>query len=305
MKVLVTGGAGFIGSHIVDALVSKKHQVVIADNLATGKISNVNAAATFRRCNISSPSLNEIFDEFYFDYVFHLAAQINLRHSIKAPADDASDNIMGSLNVMENCVRTKVKRMIFSSTGGAIYSPTETLPFTENSLAKPESPYGLAKLTVERYLELYHKLHGLQHTVLRYSNVFGPRQDSKGEAGVIAIFIQKALKNEDLTIFGDGKQTRDFVYVDDVVQANMLAMEQEMDGTYNVSSNTQYSVNEIAHMVLESVPTTSKIIHTDPIVGELLQTQLSADKLKAKGWNNNWSLEGGMVETIKYFSSLI
>jgi UDP-glucose 4-epimerase len=301
---LVTGGAGFIGSHIVDSLIDKGHQVVIIDNLVTGNIKNLNPRATFYQQNVINP-LNYIFDKFKFDYVFHLAAQINLRHSIKEPAEDALANVVGSLNILENCARANVKRVIFSSTGGAIYSPHEILPFTEQSLAYPESPYGLAKQTVEKYLEIFQKLYGLQYTVLRYSNVFGPRQDSKGEAGVIAIFIQRALADEDLTIFGDGKQTRDFVYVQDVVQANMLALEQELNGTFNVSSNLQYSVNDVAQKIVQYIPTSSKIVHTAPIVGELLYTQLSAEKLKARGWNNFWSLDNGIVETIKYFDDLI
>ena len=300
-KILVTGGAGFIGSNLVDTLIDRSHEVFVIDNLSTGNLSNLNPRATFYQQEITNP-LNDIFDKFKFDYVFHLAAQINLRRSIREPANDAFTNILGSLNIIENCARTKVKRIIFSSTGGAIYSPDQPLPFTEESLAKPESPYGLAKLTVEKYLEIFHKIYDLQYTALRYSNVFGPRQDTKGEAGVIAIFIEKALKNEDITIFGDGTQTRDFVYVNDVVAANVLALEQEIDGIYNVCSNVQYSVNEIAKIILDKMTTTSKIVHTTSIPGEMLHTLLNAQKLQEKGWKKQWLITRGIEETIKYFA---
>lgn len=306
-NILCTGGAGFIGSHIVDALIKRGHQVVIVDNLATGKSSNINSSAIFNRCDINSVRLNGIFDEFSFDYVFHLAAQINLRHSIKEPQQDAETNIVGSLNVLENCVRTKVKRVIFSSTGGAMYSSkaafrlSSRLPFSETSKTEPESPYGLAKLTIEKYLHMFNKLYGLKSTILRYSNVYGPRQNSKGEAGVISIFIEKALKNEDIMIFGNGNQTRDFIYVDDVVKANMLALDTELDDVFNVSSNTQYSVNEVAEKILQYTNSESKTIHADPIKGEMLHTRLNADKLKLHGWNPTWNIDGGIQTTIDYF----
>lgn len=301
---LVTGGAGFIGSHIVDALIQQGHQVLVVDNLVTGKQSNVNKSSNFELCDIRSSDLNKVFDNYHFDYVFHLAAQINLRHSIKDPVEDASNNIMGSLNVIDNCIRTKVKRIIFSSTGGAIYSPINELPCTEESLAKPESPYGLTKLTVENYLNIFSKIHALRSTILRYSNVFGPRQNAKGEAGVISIFIERALHNDDLIIFGDGNQTRDFVYVDDVVQANILALDSELDGVYNVSSNIQYSVNEVAHKIIDEIPTSSKIIHAESIAGEMTHTQLSADKIIKAGWKPKWDMDKGINATTNYFKDI-
>lgn len=299
---LVTGGAGFIGSHVVDALLMREHSVVILDDLSSGNARNINGGEFVQR-SITEP-LTDLFDDYQFDYVFHLAAQINLRHSIKEPQADAHTNILGSLNILENCVRTKVKRVIFSSTGGAIYSPEETLPFTESSRAAPESPYGLTKLTVENYLNIFNKIHGLQSTVLRYSNVFGPRQNAKGEAGVISIFIERALRNDDLIIFGDGNQTRDFVYVDDVVQANLLALESELSGVFNVSSNVQHSVNEIAHKIISEIPTSSKIIHADPVSGEMAHTQLSADKLIKAGWKPKWDMDSGIKATTNYFKDI-
>lgn len=301
-NILCTGGAGFIGSHVVDALLANSHNVVVLDDLSTGSSRNINGGEFVQR-SITDP-LEDLFDDYQFDYVFHLAAQINLRHSIKEPQKDAHTNIVGSLNLLENCVRTNVKRIIFSSTGGAIYSPEEALPFSESSKAAPESPYGLAKLTVENYLNIFKKIHGLKSTILRYSNVFGPRQNAKGEAGVISIFIERALRNDDLIIFGDGNQTRDFIYVDDVVQANLLALNVELDGTYNVSSNVQYSVNEVAHKIIDEILTSAKIIHVDAVPGEMTHTQLSADKLIKAGWKPKWDMDKGIQATTNYFKDI-
>ncbi len=301
---LVTGGAGFIGSHVVDALLAQGHKVVVLDDLSTGNGRNIDVTKSTLIVRDIAGYIEDLFDTYKFDYVFHLAAQINLRHSIKEPQNDAKTNIVGSLNILENCVRANVKRVIFSSTGGAIYSPEESLPFSEESKAAPKSPYGLAKLTVESYLNIFQKIHGLKSTIFRYSNVFGPRQNAKGEAGVISIFIERALRNDDLIIFGDGNQTRDFVYVDDVVQANMLAFEAELDGIYNVSSNIQHSVNDIAHKIIEEIQTSSKIIHTDAIPGEMAHTQLSADKLIKAGWKPKWDMNKGVEATTNYFKDI-
>lgn len=296
MKVLITGGAGFIGSHLVDALAAQEHQAIVIDNLSTGNIDNIKSSTSFYKEDITDPYvIKKIFDKHQFDYVFHLAAQINLRHSIKEPMFDAHTNIVGSLNIIENCIRTGVKKLIFSSTGGAIYSPDAKLPWDEQSEVNPQSPYGLAKLTVEKYLQLYQ----LPHVALRYSNVFGPRQNSKGEAGVISIFIEKALRDDNLVIFGDGQQTRDFIFVDDVIRANLLAM--ELEGIYNVASNTQCSVDDIARAVLNGTGSKSNIIYNDPITGEIMHTKLSADKLIQKGWKVNSSMEQGIEKTIEHF----
>jgi UDP-glucose 4-epimerase len=295
MRILIPGGAGFIGSHLADALVAQNHQVVIIDNLSTGNFDHVQSHI-FHKEDIADPvAIEHLFDKYQFDYVFHLAAQINLRHSIKEPAFDAHTNIVGSLNIIENCVRTGVRKLIFSSTGGAIYSHDAPLPWTEQSNADPQSPYGLAKLTVEKYLRLF----SLPYVALRYSNVYGPRQNSKGEAGVISIFTEKALRNEDIVIFGSGEQTRDFIDVESVVKANLLAM--SLEGTYNVSSNTQTSVNDIAKMILEKTQSSSRIIHREAVSGELMHTQLSFEKLAKEGWQPSVSLEMGIERTIEWF----
>lgn len=299
-KVLVTGGAGFIGSHLVDCLVPYK-KVVVIDNLSTGNINNINNNVEFIKCDINDPNLCDIFDHYKFDYVFHTAAQINLRHSITNPKEDANTNIIGSLNVIDNCIRAKVKRIIFSSTGGAIYSENNVLPYYESDNAEPSSPYGLSKLTIENYLKIFGKIHNLKSTILRYSNVYGPRQNILGEAGVISIFIEKALKNQNLTIFGDGNQTRDFVYVDDVVKANILALYLGLDGIFNVSSNTQHSINTIAEEILISLPSYSKIEYKDPIAGEMLKTQLNYDKIAKHHWSPKYNIYDGIKLTIDYF----
>jgi UDP-glucose 4-epimerase len=299
MNILITGGAGFIGSHLVDALLARNHQVFILDNLSTGKASNLNGGIFLQRDIIDS--LTNIFDQHQFDYVFHLAAQINLRHSIQHPKNDSNTNIVGGLNILENCLRTKVKRIIFSSTGGAIYSPEASLPFSEETLVDPQSPYGLAKLTFERYLQMFKDIDGLPFTILRYSNVFGPRQDSQGEAGVISIFLERALKNQDLTIFGDGNQTRDFIYVQDVVRANLIALDQQLDGIFNVCTNTQCSINQITQKILQLTNSSSKVIYTNPIAGEMLHARLSFNKLKEYGWQPQWTLDEGLQTTINDF----
>ncbi|HVI42026.1 MAG TPA: NAD-dependent epimerase/dehydratase family protein [Anaerovoracaceae bacterium] len=301
-KVLVTGGAGFIGSHVVDKLYEWDHDVVVIDDLSTGNINNMKYSREVISCSITD-DLSYIFDQHKFDYVFHLAAQINLRDSINEPSKDAKTNILGSINLIENCYRTGVKKFIFSSTGGAIYSPSEPLPWTTDSKADPQSPYGLSKLTVEKYLRLMKQLHGLEYVSLRYSNVFGPRQNSKGEAGVISIFINNILKNKDITIFGSGEQTRDFVYVKDVVSANILALREDISGTYNVSTNTEYDVNTIASLLLNKMNASNSVVHSEAVKGELMQSRLCYNKLADSGWKPNYDLETGLDETIAFFKS--
>lgn len=300
MNILITGGLGFIGSHLCDKLILEGHQVVVIDNLTTGNLENLNSKAKFSHKSIND-SLHDIFEEYKFDCVFHLAAQINLRNSIKNPLTDAYTNITGSLNLLKYCVDYKVKRFIFSSTGGAIYSPRSKLPFTEKSKVVPESPYALSKYTVEQYIKMFHKLYALPYTILRYSNVYGPRQNAKGEAGVIAIFIEKMLAGEDLTIFGNGEQTRDFIYVDDVVQANVLALTSGLNGVFNVSSNTQCSVNSLLHKIIITLKITPDVKLQTALLGELAHTQLCADKLMAKGWHPTIPIDKGIIVTANYF----
>jgi UDP-glucose 4-epimerase len=285
--ILCTGGAGFIGSHIVDALISQNHQVIVIDNLSTGNPINVNPKAIFYKIDINS-DLNWLFRVNTIDYVFHHAAQINLRHSITDPHFDANQNILGSLNVIHTAAKHHVKKLFFASTGGAIYDGMSPLPWREDTLAAPASPYGLAKLTIEKYLDLYNKLHNLEYVALRYSNVYGERQNSKGEAGVISIFIDKIKEGKDITIFGDGEQTRDFVCVHDVVSANLHALNNNLNGIFNVSTDTETSIKQIAEFLIQDKKI--QITHLPAILGEIKNTRLSFAKLANTGWQPKYNL---------------
>ena len=294
-KILVTGGAGFIGSHLVDCLLKDGHEVTVVDNLATGQMRNINWDASFINCDISkAKKFDKVVGSKKYDVVYHLAAQINLRESLKNPAFDAKTNVLGSLNVL-SLAQEQCAKFVFASTGGAIYSPDSELPWTEQSLTEPESPYGLAKLTVEKYL----KISNVSYCVLRLANVYGPRQNAKGEAGVISIFIDKIKNQEDLIIFGDGKQTRDFVYVSDVVDAFILA--QNLEGTFNVSSNTQTSVLEVADLVRDRMWHNANVTHGVAFQGELRHSCLDSSLLQSKGWLPKIELSEGVARTVNYF----
>ncbi len=244
-KILVTGGAGFIGSHIVDALISRGHRIVIVDNLSRGKKENINQKAKFYKIDIRDKKLENVFKKEKPNFVCHHAAHIDLRESVRDPIFDAENNIIGSLNILQNCVKHKVKKIIFASTGGALYGEAKTIPTPESYPAAPLSPYGVAKLSVEYYLHYYFKMFGLPYIALRYANVYGPRQNAHHEAGVIAIFTERMLREKQPTIFGDGRQTRDYVFVGDVVQANILAIKSKKVGFYNVGTGIETSVNQL------------------------------------------------------------
>ncbi|HSO26711.1 MAG TPA: NAD-dependent epimerase/dehydratase family protein, partial [Anaerolineales bacterium] len=249
MKVLVTGGAGFIASHVVDLYLENGYEVVIVDDLSTGKIENLNPAAKFYQVDIHSPEISEIFEREKPDFVNHHAAQMNVRVSIVRPLFDADVNILGSLNLIENAKKHNVRRFVYISTGGAVYGEPEYLPCDEGHPINPICQYGASKHTVEHYLYMYHTNYGLKYTVLRYPNVYGPRQDPKGEAGVVAIFTNQMLAGEPVTINGDGEQSRDFVHVKDCARANLLGLGDVPPGIYNLGSGVGASVNDIyAHL---------------------------------------------------------
>ena len=298
-KILCTGGAGFICSHLVDRLIDLGHNVVVVDDLSTGKRKNVNKKANMILIGLTD-AMQDVFNYHKFDYVFHLAAQINLRKSIENPYLDAHVNILGSLNVLENAARTGVKKVIFASSGGAVYSKFAAQPWTENSPVEPESPYGLAKFTVEQYLRIFKVTRGLEFAALRYSNVYGPRQNAEGEAGVVSIFADRARKNLDLIVFGDGLQTRDFIYVDDVVQANLHVLENDLSGIYNVATEQTTNVNEVADVILRHTKSDSRLIHGDAIPGELKMTALSSRKLRETGWAPQIGFADGISKTLFY-----
>ncbi len=224
MKVLVTGGAGFIGSHIVDKLIEEGYEVIVVDDLSSGKEKNINKKAKFYRLNIQDSGLESVFQKEEPDYVNHHAAQIDVRRSVSYPILDAKINVLGTINLLQNCLKYKTRKVIFASSGGAIYGEQQVFPAPENHPLRPISPYGITKLVAEHYLYYYKTIYELDYMSLRYANVYGPRQDPFGEAGVIAIFIKKMLNEEQAIINGDGEQTRDFVYVEDVARANLLAM---------------------------------------------------------------------------------
>lgn len=303
MKVLITGGAGFIGSHVADQFLANGFEVVVVDNLSTGRESNLNPAAKFYKADIRSSQMDEIFAQERPDFVDHHAAQMNVRRSIVEPMFDAEVNILGSLNLIECAKKYGVKRFIYISSGGAAYGEPEYLPCDEKHPINPICQYGASKHTVEHYLYMYHANYGLPYTVLRYPNVYGPRQDPKGEAGVIAIFTGQMLRGEQVVINGDGEQQRDYVYVGDCARGNVLAVTQ-MDGKsgiFNLGWGRGTTVNEL-YTALKSITGYQKdVIHGPAILGETSKIYLDASKARAElGWAPTLSIEEGLTKTVEY-----
>jgi len=303
MKVLVTGGAGFIGSHVVDTLISAGYEVVVVDDLSTGNLANLNPAATFYQVDIRSPQLAEVFEKERPDYVDHHAAQMDVRRSIADPLFDAEVNVIGSINLIECCRRYGVKRLIYISTGGAVYGEPEYLPCDEAHPVNPICPYGASKHTVEHYLYMYQQNYGLDYIVLRYPNVYGPRQDPHGEAGVVAIFTGQMLAGGQVVINGDGEQQRDFVYVEDCARANLMAMNsQNANLIYNLGYGRGTTVNEIFTTLKNITGYQLAATHGPAKVGETRQIYLDATKAqKELGWKPTVDLEEGLQRTADYF----
>ncbi len=302
-KILVTGGAGFIGSHVVDLFVAQGYEVIIVDDLSTGRTSNLNPAAKFYQMDIRSPQIREIFEAEKPDYVSHHAAQMDVRRSVAQPLFDADINILGSINLLETAKDFQVKRFIYISTGGAVYGEPESLPCDESHPINPICQYGASKHTVEHYLYMYYMNYGLKYTVLRYPNVFGPRQDPHGEAGVVAIFTGKMLAGEEVTINGDGDQTRDFVYVGDCAQANLLALTIDHEpGIYNLGWGRPTSINEICAVLVNITRYSLPVQYGPAKVGETRHIYLDASKAKKDlGWAPIITLEEGLEKTVGYF----
>ena len=305
MRILVTGGAGFIGSHLVDRLIEEGYDVSVVDDLSSGKELNLNPRAKFYKLNILSPSLKNLFSQKKrFDYIFHLAAQIDVRKSVENPGFDAKVNILGSLNLLSLCLKNKPEKFIYSSTGGAVYGEPDYLPADENHPVHPNCAYGVSKHTVEHYLELFHILYGFKYTILRYPNVYGPRQDPNGEAGVVSIFIGKMLKDKIPSIFGDGNQIRDYIYVDDIVDANIISLKKGDNSIYNLGSGKGTSVNRLFKELREITGFKKKAKFTAPRLGEVYRIYLSAEKARRElDWQPKIKLEEGLKKTVSFFKT--
>ncbi len=304
MNILVTGGAGFIGSQVADAYIEKGHDVVIIDNLSTGQKEFINPKAVFYNADIADPSVAEVIEKENIQVINHHAAQISVHDSVKDPVADANSNIIGTLLLLQHAVSSGVGKFVFASTGGAIYGEQDCFPADEEHPQKPSSPYGLSKLTVEGYLRFYQEQHGLNSTVLRYGNVFGPRQNPRGEAGVIAIFCDRLLKGQTPVINGDGEQTRDYVFVGDVVRANLNAIEQNSSGIFNVGTGLETTVNELTRSLLRIA---GSDIHAKNAPGRGYEQRRSClDNKKIKDsldWEPRVSLEDGLVDTYEFFKN--
>jgi UDP-glucose 4-epimerase len=302
MKILVTGGAGFIGSHIVDRLIQEGHDVAVVDNLSTGKKKNINRAARFYKVDILNPKIEKIFKKEKPDLISHHAAQMDVRRSVADPIFDAQVNILGLLNVLENAVRCGAKKVIFASSGGAVYGDQQVFPAPETHPLHPVSPYGISKLSGEHYLYYYQRTAGLSYVALRYANVYGPRQDPFGEAGVVAIFSQKILLNDQPIINGNGKQTRDYVFVEDVVEAHMAVLEDGVQGILNVGTGKETSVNQLFRHLVEITGARVKEVYGSEKRGEQIRSVLDYTKLKkATDWEPKVQLQDGLKLTVDFF----
>lgn len=303
MKILVTGGAGFIASHITDAFVNEGHQVVVLDDLSSGFEKNVNPKAKFVKGNICDKELVEkLFSGEKFDVINHHAAQMDVRRSVKDPAFDANTNIIGTINLLQNAIKFKVRKFMFASTGGAVYGEQSYFPADENHPQQPRSPYGISKLAVEKYLHFYNAEYGLNYTILRYANIYGPRQNPFGEAGVVAIFSTKLLKNEQPIINGSGEQTRDYVFVGDVVKANLLTLNDTENDVYNVGTGIETNVNQLFHKLNFIIGANKEEKHGPAAPGEQMRSVITSEKLFKKfGWKPSTNLDEGLKLTVDFF----
>ncbi|MFH1941294.1 MAG: NAD-dependent epimerase/dehydratase family protein [bacterium] len=302
MKILVTGGAGFIGSHITDSFIEQGHDVVILDNLSMGRMENIHPKAKFYLMDIRAKECGKVFEREKFDVVCHHAAQMDVRVSVEDPIFDADVNVLGTLNILQNCVRFGVQKVLFASTGGAVYGEQETFPCGEDHPNRPVSPYGITKLTVEKYLFYYNIQFGLKYVILRYANIYGPRQNPHGEAGVVAIFCKRLLAGEQPVINGDGKQTRDYVYVGDVVRANILGLTYEKNETFNIGTAIETDVNELFRHLNTMTGGSAEEKHGPEKMGEQKRSVISFKKAKKLlGWNPEVDLKEGLKRTVRYF----
>lgn len=307
MKILVTGGAGFIASHLVDRFIEGGHHVIVVDNLSSGRKENINPKAVFYETDIcDSPALEEVFRKERPEVVDHHAAHVNVRKSVEMPVYDASINILGSLNLCELSRKYHVKKFIYVSTGGAVYGEPKDLPVRESCPVEPLSHYGISKHTVEHYLSVFNKLYGLNFTVLRYPNVYGPRQSPHGEAGVVAIFSELIIRNIRPTIFGDGSKTRDYVYVDDIVKANQIVLDgMGKEGIYNLGWGRQISDLDVFHTVRRALGSKIEPIFGEKRPGEIDHISLDNSKaVKELKWEPKITFDEGIKLATQYYKEL-
>lgn len=306
MRALVTGGAGFIGSHIVDVLIEAGHDVCVVDNLwekGGGRIENINRRASFYLMDVRSETLQRVFERTRPDVVYHQAAQHSVKISTDDPVLDAQVNVLGLINLLQCCVKVGVKKIVFASTG-ATYGPIKTLPITEQTPQKPGCPYGITKMAAEHYLRYWYQRYGLKYTVFRYPNAYGPRQDATGEAGVIAIFAAKFLRNETVTIYWDGKQTRDFVYARDLAKANLLAATAGDNEIYCLGSGIGTSINEIYARLAKIAGVWPGTTSGPMTNGDQRHSRFDASKAQRDlGWTPTVSLDEGLAKTVEFFKS--
>ncbi len=299
-KVLVTGGAGFIGSHTVEKFLEADHEVIVVDNLSRGKKENLPAEVEFHQIDVGTEDFETLVAEKKPDFVSHQAAQISVETSVKNPIYDAQQNILGFLRVLEASRKNEVKGVILASSV-AVYGEPNTLPVLEKYPLLPLSPYGLSKLSCEAYASLYHRLYSLKTILLRYGNVYGPRQDETGEAGVVAIFISQLLRGEVPTINGDGNQTRDFVYVEDVAHSNVLSLDAPA-GVYNIGTGKEFSVKQLFQLLQKALSAKVSARHGPPRQGDIKKIYLDCEKARQKmGWEAKVSFAKGLALTINYF----
>lgn len=304
MRITVTGGAGFIGSHLVDRLIEDGHTVQVIDNLYTGNKEFVHSKAQFVELDIRDPKLYSVLEEFRPDYIFHEAAQTEVSTSMSDPMLDCDINLMGLINLLNAAVKLDVKKFLMPSSA-AVYGNLDTLPLNEEMIGNPSSFYGLTKLTTEHYLRIYHEAFGLPYICYRYSNVFGPRQGNGGEGGVISIFAKAIVQGSPIIIYGDGKQTRDFIYVDDVVEANILGMQHQVTGIYNVSTGISSSINLLVDEFRNISGKDIEVVYDKPRLGDIRDSVLATDKSeKELFFTVKYNLHDGLIKTYEYFKTV-
>jgi UDP-glucose 4-epimerase len=302
MKIVVTGGAGFIASHIVDAYLQQGHEVHVIDDFSTGHKLNLNPSAVLHQSNVADAEAAKLILEIKPDVLNHHAAQMDVRHSVQDPLFDAGVNILGFLNLLEACKKAGTARIIFASSGGAIYGDEEPIPADEDHPKKPMSPYGVSKMTGELYLAYYYMAFGMRYVALRYANVYGPRQSTKGEAGVVAIFISQLLAEKRPTINGDGKQTRDYVFVADVVRANVAALETGHVGGINIGTGRETDVLTLCRMLQQRAHSKVEAVHGPAKTGEQMRSCLDiALASRVLDWRPEVDIEEGLMRTISYY----